>query len=141
MEHLSQALNLVPQPMPSADPRLHRRRLGTTPENTVCIPTVSMCLRDLAGQLGTVQSQLKGKTRLYAGGRAATPANQIHTESRLPFVHFRHKTASTVRKVFFIVRKGQSRTINKPNINARREWRHSDCMITSLANTNSMPTA
>ena len=70
------------------------------------------------------------------GSRAAAPANQIHTVSRLPFLHFGQKTASIVRKIYFIVRNGQSRTISKLKTNARREWLHSDCMITSLANKN-----
>ena len=122
MDQLSQALNLAPQPMPSTDSRLQRRRLGAIrPENTVCIHTVSLRLRDLAGQPGTVQRQLRGKTGLYAGGRAAAPANPIHTDSRLPFVRFGRKTASIVRKIFFIGQNGQSRTINKPNTNYRRE--------------------
>ena len=67
---------------------------------------------------------------------ADAPANQIHTVSRLPFVRFSRKTASIVRKIYFIVRNGQSRTKNKLKTNARREWLHSDCMITSLANKN-----
>ncbi len=134
MNQLSQALNLVPQPTPSAYSRLHRRALKSTLEKTDCIYTVSIYLRDLGGQLGAVQRHVRGGSRLYGGGRAAAPANQIHTLSRLPFVHFCCKTASIVRKIYFIVRNGQRRTKRKPKTNARREWLHSDCMITSLAN-------
>ncbi len=68
---------------------------------------------------------------------ASASANQIHTVSRLPFVRFSCKTASNVRKIYFIVRNGQSRTKNKPKTNACREWLHSDCMITSLASKKS----
>ena len=122
MDQLSPALNLGPQPMPSADSRLQRRRLEAIPrENTVCIHALSIHLRDLARQLGTVQRQLRGKTRLYAGGRPAAPAKQIHTDSRLPFVRFSHKSASIVREKYFIVRNGQSGTINKPKTNGCRE--------------------
>ncbi len=50
---------------------------------------------------------------------AGAPANQIHTLNRLRFVRFGRKTASIVRKIYFIVRNGQSRTKNKPETNAR----------------------
>ncbi len=134
MDQLSQALNLGLQPMPSAYSRLHRRTLKSTLEKTDCIYTVSIHLPNLGGQLGAVQRHVRGKCRLYGGGRAAASANQIHTVSRLPFLRFGCKTASIVRKIYFIVRNGQSRTKNKSKTNARREWLHSDYMITSLAN-------
>ena len=134
MDQLSQALNLGPQPMPSAYSRLHRRAPKSNPEKTDCIYTVSIHLRNLGGQLGAVQRHVRGRSRLYGGGRAAAPAKQIHTVSRPSIVRFGHKTASIVRKIYFIVRNGQSRIKNKSKTNFCREWLHSDCMITSLAN-------
>ena len=91
-------------------------------------------MRDLGEQPGVVQRHVRGGSRLYGGGRAAAPANQIHTVSRLPFRRFSCKTASIVRQIYFIVRNGQSRIKNKSKTNFCREWLHSDCMITSLAN-------
>ncbi len=67
---------------------------------------------------------------------AGAPANQIHTVSRLSFLRFARKAASIVRKIYFIVRNGQSRTKNKLKTNYRWEWLHSDYMITSLASKN-----
>ena len=39
---------------------------------------------------------------------ADAPTNQIHTVSRLSFRRFSRKTVYIVRKIYFIVRNGQS---------------------------------
>ena len=67
-------------------------------------------------------------SRLYAGGCAAVSTYQNHTNSRLYFVRFVQKTASIVRKKYFLVRLCPFRTVNKPKTNTLWEWLHADCM-------------
>ena len=69
-----------------------------------------------------------------AGSRPATPAYQNHTNSRLPFVRFAWKTASSVRKAFSRVRLCPFRAINIPKTNILWGRLNADCPLTSLAN-------
>ncbi len=142
MDQLSQALNRGAQAMPAANSRLQRRALGATPHPRKhgLYPYGVARLAGSRGQPTAVQRHVRGKNRLYAGGCAAALANQNHTSSRLRFLRFGQKIASTVRKIYFIVRNGQSRTINKPKTNTLWEGLTADCMITSLAYKNFVPT-
>ncbi len=134
MDQLSQALNLGPQPMPPAYSRLHGPTLKSiSRKNRLYLYGVDT-LAEFSGTARGASGTYRGRSRLYGGGSAAAPANQIHTVTRLPFLSFACKTASIVRKIYFIVRNGQSRTKNKPKTKVRREWLHSDYMINWLAN-------
>ena len=136
MDQLSQALNLAPRPIPSAYSRFHVRILKSiSRKNRLYLYGVDT-LAEFSGTARGALGTYRGRSRLYGGGSAAAPAKQIHTVTRLPFLRFACKTASIVRKIYFIVRNGQSRTKNKPKTNTRREWLHSDCMINWPANKN-----
>ena len=76
--------------------------------NSLSIPALSLDSRD-------------------AGICAPAPAYQIHTESRLPFVRFAWKTASSVRKAFSSVRLCPFRAINKLKTNTLWERLYADC--------------
>ncbi len=62
------------------------------------------------------------------------PTYQNHTGSRLPFVRFAWKTASSVRKAFSRVRLCPFRAINIPKTNTLWERLYADCLVTSLTN-------
>ena len=138
MDQLSQALNLGPQPMTSAYSRLHGRTLkNISRKNRLYLYGVytlsefSEAVRD-----GSEACQGRKPPLWRRSRRRADKPNSYR--SRLPFLRFGQKTASTVRKIYFIVRNGQSRTINKPKTNTLWEWPPADCMITSLANIKTL---
>ena len=84
-------------------------------ENSLSIPALSLNSRD-------------------TGICAPAPTYQNHTGSRLSFVRFAWKTASTVRKNIFFVRLCPFRAINIPKTNTLWERLYANCLITSLAN-------
>ena len=108
MDQLSQALNLGPQPMPSACSRLHCRTLKSISRKNRLYLYGVYTLAEFGGTA-------RGGSEAFQGAEAAfmaadAPANQIHTVSRLSFRRFSCQTAYIVRKIYFIVRNGQSGT-------------------------------
>ena len=138
MEQLSQALNLGPQPMQSVYSSLHHRTLKSiSRKNRLYLYGVDTLAKFSETARGGSEACQRQKSPLWR--RARRCAGKPKSYQKPPAsLRFSHKTASTVRKIVFIVRNGQSRAMNKPKTNSLWEWLPADCMITSLANIKTL---
>ncbi len=132
MDQLSQAPNLGPQPMPSAYFSFHSRTLkNTSRKNRLYLYGVdtlaefSGAARDgseaCQGQKPTLWRRARWQTKFILS--AACLLSVSAAKPRL--LSEKYISLSEMDKV------GQE---NKPKTNSFREWLHSDCMMTSLAN-------
>ena len=134
MDQLSQALNLAPQPMPSTYSRLHRRTLKNIPRKNrlylygvYTLPGFRGTVRDGSEACQGQKPTLWPRTRRYAG----KPNSYRQPPAFCPF---RPQNRVYCPKNIFYCPKRTKSDKTKPKINTRREWLHSDYMMTSLAN-------
>ena len=132
MDQLSQALNLGPRPMPSACSRLHGRTLKSISRKNRLylygVDTLAGFRETARGGSEACQGQ---KPTLWRRSRRQTKF--IPSAARLLSVSAT-KPRLLSEKYISLSETDKVEQKTKPKTNSRREWLHSDHMITSLAN-------
>ncbi len=132
MDQLSQALNLAPQPLTSAWSRLHRQtRKSISRKNRLYLYGVDTLAKIRETARGVSEACQGRKPTLWRRTRRKTKF--IPSAACLLSVSAT-KPHLLSEKYILLSETDKVEQKNKPKTNARREWLHSDCTITSLAN-------